>query len=98
MLLLIKPIAQGVKVFSLFDTKTLLYSIFNGGYFSGDSREEPRPGGWTGTRQNRRSSFAEAGSGAQFGAGLVLGLRARQRLRRRRRGRPDLFAPLVVLQ
>src|SRR6266481_3398812 len=98
MLLLIKPIAQDVKVSSLFDAKTLLYSIFNGGYFSGDSREGPRPGGWTGTRQNRRSSFAEAGSGAQFGAGRGLGLGARQRLRRRRRSGPDLFRQRLVLQ
>src|SRR5258705_13894097 len=96
MLLLIKPIAQGVKVFSLFDTKTLLYSIFNGGYFSGDSREEPRPGGWTGTRQNRRSSFAEAGSGAQFGAGRGLGLGARERARGGRRGGRGLFPRRVV--
>gem|GEM_PF-6077824 len=80
MLLLIKAIAQDVKVSSLFDAKTLLYSIFSGGYFSGDSREKPRPGSWAGTRQNRRSSFAEAGSGAQFGAGRGLGLGARERL------------------
>src|SRR5258706_9117327 len=96
MLLLIKPIAQDVKVFSLFDAKTRLYSIFSGRYFLGDSREKPRPGGWTGTRQNRRSSFAEAGSGAQFGAGRGLGLRARQRLRRRRGGGAAFFPPRAV--
>src|SRR5882762_6865008 len=98
MILLIKPIAQDVKVFSLFDAKTPLYSIFSGGYFSGDSREEPRPGGWAGTRQNGRSSFAEAGSGAQFGARRGLGLGAGQRLRRRRRSGPDLFRQRLVLQ
>src|SRR5258706_4127835 len=91
MLLLIKPIAQDVKVFSLFDAKTLLYSIFSGGYFSGDSREKPRPGGWAGTHPNRRSSFAEAGSGAQFGARRGLGLGGRQRLPRRKPSRADPF-------
>jgi hypothetical protein len=98
MLLLIKPIAQGVKDLSLSDTKTPLYSIFSGEYFSGDSREKPRPGGCTGTRHNRRSSFAEAGSGAQLGTRRGLRLGAGQRLRRRRRGGPDLLRQRLVLQ
>src|SRR5882762_4673013 len=98
MLLLIKPIAQGAKDLSLSDAKTLHYSIFSGICFSGDSREKPRPGGWTGTRHNRPSSFAEAGSGTQFGARRGLGLGAGQRLRRRRRSGPDLVWQRLVLQ
>src|SRR6266436_9704272 len=74
MLLLIKPIAQDVKVSSLFDAKTLLYSIFSGGYFSGDWREESRvPVVGPGRAKTDGHPLLKPGAGRSSGRGAALG-------------------------